>query len=311
MTAGADLRLLRTAVFTVVCVTLSAGGHTLTGGGGVPLWSLGAACAVVFLVALPLAGRERSLPGIAGLLAAGQVVLHTLFSCAPSSAPAAHSHASGGGGADLRSLAARLLCGEQSAGSISTSRAREVISDAGLDVRQLAGQASPSGHGGVAQHATGHGSHHHSAAGHGELSQHAAHHAAGNPVSAGDGPLECLRSAARVAVSSFDTQMLISHLVAAIVLGWFLRRGETALWKLVRLSARSVRAAATRVRALGTAVAYLRALRNGLLPDRPARINFASGDGDQRARRSVLLHHSVHRRGPPPQTRQESFALAA
>jgi hypothetical protein len=238
-------------------------------------------------------------------------VLHTLFSSVPSSAPAAHSHAGGGGGADLRSLAARLLCGEQSAGSISTSRAREVISDAGLDVRQLSGQASPSGHGGLAHHATGSGSHHHSPSGHGGLGQHAAHHSASNPVSAGDGPLECLRSAARVAVSSFDTQMLIGHLVAALVLGWFLRRGETALWKLVRLSARSARAAATTVRALGTAVAYLRALRNGLLPDSSARINFASDDGDQPARRSVLLHHSVHRRGPPPQTRQESFALAA
>ncbi|WP_181765548.1 hypothetical protein [Streptomyces albidus (ex Kaewkla and Franco 2022)] len=302
MTAGADLRLLRTAVFTAVCVTLSAGGHSLTGGGRIPYWSLGAACAVIFVIALPLAGRERSLPGIAGLLAAGQLGLHTLFSCAPapsgSAAAGAHSH----GGIDVRGLAARLLCGEESAGRISESRARQVVSDAGIDPGRLSGGTGMSGHEGLAHHhAAGHASHH--PAGHGA-------DAAGSAMSAADTPLECLRSAAHAALSFFDVPMLLGHLMAALVLGWLLRRGETALWQLVRLSARSARGAGVHVRALGTAFALVRVLRGGLLPDLPQEHCF-EGTCEQRAPRSVLLHHSVHRRGPPRTGPQESFALAA
>lgn len=298
MTAGADLRLLRTAVFTAVCVTLSAAGHSLTGGGRIPFWSLGVACAVVFVIAAPLAGRERSLPGIAALLAGAQIALHTLFSCggttsataAAASGSSAHAGAHGGGGDGLRTLAARLLCGEQSAGSISEARARRVISDAGLDAGQLGGHAG--GHG--AGHAAGHG---------------AGHEAAGAALSAADTPLECLRSAADAALSLLDGPMLLAHLLAALALGWLLRRGEAALWHLVRLSARSARTAATHARALGTALAYVRALRGKPLPQLPAGICFEHVR-EQRTPRSVLLHHSVHRRGPPSQARQENFAPA-
>jgi len=312
MTAGADLRLLRTAVFTAVCVTLSAAGHSLTGGGRIPFWSLGVACAVVFVIAAPLAGRERSLPGIAALLAVGQIALHTLFSCGgttsatAASAPSAHAGAHGGGGEELRTLAARLLCGEQSAGSISEARARRVISDAGLDAGQLGGHAGGSGQGHLAHHAAQHTSQH-SAAGHG-----AGHEAAGAAMSAADTPLECLRSAADAALSLLDGPMLLAHLLAALAVGWLLRRGEAALWHLVRLSARSARSAATHVRALGTALVYVRALRSKPLPQLPAGICFEHVR-EQRPPRSVLLYHSVHRRGPPPQmrTRQENSASAS
>ncbi|MGB8941208.1 MAG: hypothetical protein WCD21_13380, partial [Streptomyces sp.] len=76
---GVDLRLLRAAVFAVLCVVLSAGGHVLASCAAVPLWTLGVGFLAVFALAAPLAGRERSLPGIAALLAAGQVGLHALF----------------------------------------------------------------------------------------------------------------------------------------------------------------------------------------------------------------------------------------
>lgn len=302
MTAGADLRLLRAAVFTAVCVTLSAAGHSLTGGNRTPFWSVAVACAAVFVVAAPLAGRERSLPGIAGLLAAGQVGLHTLFSCRPAgttasaagSATSSHG-AHGGSGADVRSLAAQLLCGEQSAGRLSESEARRIISDAGLDADRLGGSGSAGLSHQAAQHAT-----HHSA-GHG---------GGGAAVSAGETPLECLHNAARAALSSFDVPMLLGHLLAALVLGWLLRRGETALWRLVRLSARSARTAVARVRALRTALAYVRSPRDGLLPGLPAHVCF-DGAGDQAPPRSVLLDHSVHRRGPPRRERQKNLTLAA
>lgn len=318
MTAGADLRLLRAAVFAAVCVTLSAAGHSLTAGGRIPLWSAGLAFVLVFAVAAPLAGRERSLPGIAALLAAGQLALHTLFACERPAARGAAAHTAGahggaaqgvqGSGADVRSLAAQLLCREDAAGGMSESRARRVLADAGIDPARIgghAGHAGHAGHGGHAGHAApaGHGGH----AGH---TGHTADQAAGAAASGADSPLECLRTAAHAALSLFDGPMLLGHLLAALVLGWFLYRGEAALWRLVRLSARTARTAVHHVRAsFGAAVACLRALRGRTVPRMPRRTG--SHDPDAHGTpRSVLLHHSVTRRGPP-RGRQQSYALAA
>ncbi|MGW7514740.1 hypothetical protein ACWGJ2_04020 [Streptomyces sp. NPDC054796] len=303
MTAGADLRLLRAAVFTAVCVALSAAGHVLVGGRVVPLWSLGLGCAVVFAVAAPLAGRERSLPGIAALLAVGQLALHTLFACGRQPVPRASS-GSGGAGSDggVVALAEKLLCNEHAAGSLSESEARRVVSDAGLSAGHLTQQAGQAGASGAAH--LGHAGH----AGHGGAE------AAGSALSAGPAvgtPLECLRDAARAALSLLDGPMLLGHLLAALALGWLLRRGEAALWRLVRLSAESAVPAAARllpVRALRTALAWVRALRAGLLPQAPAWAR-AEGERDESAPASALLQHSVHRRGPPRTA--DVFALAA
>jgi hypothetical protein len=109
MRAGADLRLLRAAVFTAVCVVLSAGAHMLASGHSVPGWTLAAGWLTVFAVATPLAGRERSLPAVAGGLAAGQLALHVLF------------NVNGVCGRDggITEIAGRLLCDERSAGASS------------------------------------------------------------------------------------------------------------------------------------------------------------------------------------------------
>ncbi|MFV2119065.1 hypothetical protein ACE14D_11705, partial [Streptomyces sp. Act-28] len=72
-------RLLRAAVFTAVCVVLSALGHSLAAGQAVPGWTLGAGFAGILLLVLPFAGRERPLPAITTVLAGGQLALHTLF----------------------------------------------------------------------------------------------------------------------------------------------------------------------------------------------------------------------------------------
>ncbi|WP_314176147.1 hypothetical protein [Streptomyces winkii] len=294
-------------------MTLSAAGHSLTGGQHMPLWSLGVGFAVVFAVAAPLAGRERSLPGIAALLAAGQIALHTLFACGrPVVAGTAVSGGGGGGGhahgTEVRSLAAELLCDEQAARGMSESRARQVVSDAGLDARELGGHG---GHGGHAGHAHAGHMDHAAHAGPGGPLGHAGHEAAGSAASAADTPLECLRSAAHAALSLFDGPMLLGHIAAALVLGWFLHRGEAALWRLVRLSARSARTAVRHVRAsLGEALACVRALRHGLVPEPPKRTRPRDAREHGTAR-SVLLHHSVNRRGPPRGPRQKSFALAA
>ncbi|MFD0383340.1 hypothetical protein ACFQ2B_16175 [Streptomyces stramineus] len=127
--AGADLRLLRAAVFTAVCVLLSAGGHMLASCATVPLWTLGAGFAVVFAVAAPLAGRERSLPGIAAGLAVGQLALHALFGLGQLTAGTATRQAGTEG--QVITFAAKLICNQPHA--MSAAQARRVITDAGLD----------------------------------------------------------------------------------------------------------------------------------------------------------------------------------
>ena len=77
-------------MFAAVCVVLSAGGHVLASCAAVPLWTLGVGFLAVFAVAAPLAGRERSLPGIAAALAAGQLGLHALFGLASTHAARRH-----------------------------------------------------------------------------------------------------------------------------------------------------------------------------------------------------------------------------
>ncbi len=77
--AGAGLRLLRAAVFSAVCVVLSATGHALASGDGIPPWAVLAGWAAMLCLVGPLAGRERSLPGIAATLLTGEFGLHLVF----------------------------------------------------------------------------------------------------------------------------------------------------------------------------------------------------------------------------------------
>lgn len=106
-----------------------------------------------------------------------------------------------------------------------------------------------------------------------------------------------------------DLPMLLGHLLAAVATGWLLRRGEVALFRLVRLSAHGAQqiAAGARLRALRAALALVDALRAGL-PGGPT-------TGPRTVRTAVdapppaagdPLQHLVIRRGPPP-----AYALAA
>ena len=87
--AGGDLRVLRAAVFAAVCVVLAGAGHALASCAAVPLWTPGHRVPRGLRRRGALAGRERSLPGIAALLAVGQTVLHTLFGLGQHGATAA------------------------------------------------------------------------------------------------------------------------------------------------------------------------------------------------------------------------------
>ncbi|MFG3254104.1 hypothetical protein [Streptomyces sp. NPDC048172] len=283
MTAGLDLRALRAAVFAAVCVSVSAAGHILAAGTGVPALTLVLGFAAAFAVALPLAGRERSLPGIAALLALGQLGLHLIFSCGQGvqgvqGHMSAGAHGQGGSGGNVRDLARSLLCGD-AANGMTQAEAHRVVSQAGL----------PAPAGGATGHTAG--------------------HAASGALP--DTPLDCLRGAARAALGLLDAPMLLGHLLAAVLLGWTLRRGEAALWRLVRLSAELAATAdeVVAARALRAAMAYVRALHAGLLPHAPVTMAFTD-ERDARTPCSVTLQHSVRRRGPPAD-RADSLTLAA
>lgn len=116
-------------MFAAVCVVLAAGGHALGSCAAIPLWTLGAGFLAVLAVAVPLAGRERSLPGIAALLALGQTVLHTLFGLGQHGATATTSATAAD--ASLVAQAARLVCGTTAA-AISPAQAHKILTEARL-----------------------------------------------------------------------------------------------------------------------------------------------------------------------------------
>jgi len=118
-------------VFAAVCVVLAAAGHTLASCATVPPWTLGAGFVGTALVVAPLAGRARSLPGIAALLAGGQTVLHTLFGLGQHTAPAGGMSMPPMSDATLVERAARLVCGTTAA-AISPAHARRILADARL-----------------------------------------------------------------------------------------------------------------------------------------------------------------------------------
>ncbi|MFJ1830216.1 hypothetical protein, partial [Streptomyces sp. NPDC088178] len=126
--AGAGLRLLRAAVFTAVCVALSAAGHSLASCAAVPWWTLLAGLLGVFAVAAPLAGRERSLPSIAAALAGGQIALHTLFGVGAHATPTGTTT----GDDPLIRFAASLVCGMGPA-QLNAAEARRIVTTAGID----------------------------------------------------------------------------------------------------------------------------------------------------------------------------------
>ncbi|WP_217236092.1 hypothetical protein [Streptomyces sp. AC555_RSS877] len=80
----------------------------------------------------------------------------------------------------------------------------------------------------------------------------------------------------------------LAHVFAALLLTWWLRRGEAALWSLLRRA----------VAVVPGLVAWWQVLRGGrAVPVRPGGVRRA-GDGPGALRR-IVLRHAVRRRGPP------------
>lgn len=275
--SGSDLRILRAAVFAAVCVVLAGVGHVLGSCATIPLWTLGAGFLGVLLVTVPFAGRERSLPGIAALLAAGQTVLHTLFglgqhgTAAVSSVSSVSSSAAASmSDAALVQQAARLVCGTAAA-AISPAQAQRILTEARIGP------------------ATG---------------AHASHPSAD--------ALSTITASATGSSASLQPSlpMVLAHVLAAVAAGWLLRRGDLALLRIVEMSAVSAHTVAEGafVRSLRGALALVRALRAGLPGGPEAGPRFRRTEPLARpAPRTVALQHTVIRRGPPA----TAFALAA
>ncbi|WP_316519846.1 hypothetical protein [Kitasatospora brasiliensis] len=81
-------RALRAAVFTALAVPMAALGQVVITGHPLPLSLVASACAVVFLVAAVLAGGERRMLHISGVMVPVELLLNTTFnlgqtSCSP------------------------------------------------------------------------------------------------------------------------------------------------------------------------------------------------------------------------------------
>ncbi|MFH8371365.1 hypothetical protein [Streptomyces sp. NPDC018031] len=77
--SATHLRTARAALFTALCVTLSAGSHVLLSGTPVPLAVVAALSVGVFTLTYALAGRERGYGGIAALLVPLELAADTAF----------------------------------------------------------------------------------------------------------------------------------------------------------------------------------------------------------------------------------------
>ncbi|MFG3255838.1 hypothetical protein [Streptomyces sp. NPDC048172] len=116
--AAAGIRTARAAVFTALCVTLSAGAHVLLSGAPVPLTAFAAIAAGVFLLAFAFADRERGFAGIAALLIPLELAADTVFTTGQH---ACYGQAGGPVTGPLRSVGVDLLCG---GGGVGTPLAR-------------------------------------------------------------------------------------------------------------------------------------------------------------------------------------------
>ncbi|MGY0025272.1 hypothetical protein ACVHNB_40730 [Streptomyces sp. YJ-C3] len=146
--SAADLRLLRAAMFAAVCVVLSAAGHVLGSTATVPWWTLSLGFLTAFCVTAPLAGRERSLPGIAVTLGIGQIGLHSLFALGQHGGSMTMS----AGEPSVVERAARLMCGA-GASALSPVQAQRILDQARVpsgaaggthtDMAAMAGSSMP------------------------------------------------------------------------------------------------------------------------------------------------------------------------
>ncbi|MFF7792469.1 hypothetical protein [Streptomyces sp. NPDC007991] len=116
--SGIQLRAVRAALFTAVVVTLSTASHVLLSQVPLPMGTVAAVGATVFVIAYALAGRERSFGRIAALLIPLELAADTVFTTGQH---ACYGRSGGPVAGPLRSVGLDVLCG---GGEIGTPLAR-------------------------------------------------------------------------------------------------------------------------------------------------------------------------------------------
>ncbi|MEU4050997.1 hypothetical protein AB0F09_17595 [Streptomyces olivaceus] len=108
--SGTPLRAVRAALFTALVVTLSTASHVLLSGVPLPLATVAAVAAAVFLLAYALAGRrERGFGRIAALLIPLELAADTVFTTGQH---VCYGRAGGPVAGPLRSVGFDMLCGD-------------------------------------------------------------------------------------------------------------------------------------------------------------------------------------------------------
>ncbi|MBR8641171.1 hypothetical protein KEF29_22250 [Streptomyces tuirus] len=133
--SGTQLRAVRAALFTAVVVTLSTASHVLLSRVPLPMGTVAAVTAAVFVIAYALAGRERSFGRIAALLIPLELAADTVFTTGQH---ACYGRAGGPVAGPLRSVGLEVLCGggevgtplADLAGATGTDRLAAVIAHA-------------------------------------------------------------------------------------------------------------------------------------------------------------------------------------
>ncbi|MGR3873174.1 hypothetical protein ACUXZZ_32015 [Streptomyces graminifolii] len=116
--SGIQLRAVRAALFTALVVTLSTASHVLLSRVPLPLGTVAAIAATVFVIAYALAGRERGFGRIAALLIPLELAADTVFTTGQH---ACYGRAGGPVTGPLRAVGLDVLC---SGGDVGTSLAR-------------------------------------------------------------------------------------------------------------------------------------------------------------------------------------------
>ncbi|WP_241671718.1 hypothetical protein [Streptomyces sp. IB2014 016-6] len=230
MGAGPALRLARTAVFAAVCVVVSGLGHALSSGGPLPPRVLALAFLPVCAAGWWLSGKERGGAVVVGASAAGQLLLHAVFSGLHPLPPGGHAGHGGHGAAER-------------GGGTSVGDGREVSHEA---FGELLG---PNGLAGLLDS------------------------------------------------SGFTSGMLGAHLLAGLVCGWWLWRGDRAFVQLV--GALALFACEF---AYGLTYARLRFAHEVLSGGAPAHVRVLPPPVPYRPIRppaQLPAPHAVSRRGPP------------
>ncbi|MGW5604781.1 hypothetical protein ACWEWI_01515 [Streptomyces sp. NPDC003753] len=134
--SGTHLRAVRAALFTALVVTLSTASHVLLSEVPLPMGTVAAIAAAVFVVAYALAGRERGFGKIAALLVPLELTADTVFTTGQH---ACYGRAGGPVTGPLRSVGLDLLC---SGGSVGTPLSR--VTGTGSDrIAALLAHADP------------------------------------------------------------------------------------------------------------------------------------------------------------------------